>query len=126
MVDMVTIGRKIQQSRKDKHMTQTDLGRLVGIGKSAISQYEHGTVVNMTTDMANRFANALDMNILELTGLDAINSADDTNELLEALKNDPDVRMVAKISGTLTEQGKKDLRKYAELLRNQRDNMSQD
>ena len=46
---------------------------------------------------------------------------DDTNTLLEMLKNDPALRIVAKIQGELTPQGKKDLIKYAELLRNQRD-----
>lgn len=45
---------------------------------------------------------------------------DDTNSLLEILKNDPQVRMVAKIVGELTPDGKKDLLKYAELLRNQK------
>lgn len=46
---------------------------------------------------------------------------EDTNELLEMLKNDPDLRMVAKIRGQLTEEGKKDLLKYAEYLKSQRD-----
>jgi len=36
---------------------------------------------------------------------------DDTNTLLEMLKNDPALRMVAKINGELTPQGKKDLKK---------------
>ena len=46
---------------------------------------------------------------------------EDTNDLLELLKNDPDLRMVAKIRGQLTEEGKKDLTKYAEYLKSQRD-----
>lgn len=52
----------------------------------------------------------------------SLNSAeDDNNGVLEELRRDPKVKMVAKIGGKLTDEGKQDLLKYAELLRNQRD-----
>jgi len=51
---------------------------------------------------------------------------DDTEDLLNKLKDDPSTRLVAKISGDLTDEGKKDLLKYAELLKNQRDSGGDD
>jgi len=110
---------RLSQAMELAGIIPADLARMTGISKSMISMYastNHEPKQNNILKMAA----ALGVSPAWLMG------ADDTNELLETLKNDPDVRMVAKISGTLTEQGKKDLRKYAELLRNQRDRMSQD
>jgi transcriptional regulator with XRE-family HTH domain len=51
---------------------------------------------------------------------------EDTDDILNRIKDDPATRMVAKISGDLTDEGRKDLLKYAELLRNQRDSGGDD
>ncbi len=43
----MNIGDKIRAARLSKGMTQEELGRAVGVQKSAIAKYENGRVVNM-------------------------------------------------------------------------------
>ena len=40
-------GDKIKQLRKDRKMTQEELGRMLGVNKSAIQKYEKGNVINL-------------------------------------------------------------------------------
>ena len=41
------IGKKIKEARLEKGMTQEELGKIVGLQKSAIAKYETGRVVNI-------------------------------------------------------------------------------
>ena len=41
------IGEKIRNARLAKGLTQEELGKLVGLQKSAIAKYENGRVVNI-------------------------------------------------------------------------------
>lgn len=43
----MTIGEKIKQLRKEKRLTQEELGELLGVKKSAIQKYESGQVQNL-------------------------------------------------------------------------------
>ena len=43
----MTIGRKIKQLRKDKGLTQAELGDLLGVKKAAVQKYESGQVQNL-------------------------------------------------------------------------------
>ena len=40
-------GDKIKQLRKERKMTQEELGKLLGVNKSAIQKYEKGNVINL-------------------------------------------------------------------------------
>lgn len=139
-IDLRKFGILLRSARERRGMTQADLGELVGLSKGSISKYENGAVEELDLNLLARFTQALQVEADELINLSikynyshpqvlSFNESatkygqkmDDTNALLEMLKNDPALRMVAKISGELTEDGKKDLLKYAELLRNQRD-----
>lgn len=44
---MNTLGDRIKTERKAKRLTQEELGRLVGVGKSSVSQWESGLTKNM-------------------------------------------------------------------------------
>lgn len=119
------------------NMTTEDLSIKSGVPVGTINKILNGETPNPRLSTSKALAMALHCSLDYLTGEsddpvplyrpskeEARNSGlkkDDTNDLLEALKNDPALRMVAKIQGELTEEGKKDLLKYAELLRNQRD-----
>lgn len=46
-VNTMTTGEKIKSLRKEKGLTQTELGKLIGVQQSAIRKYEHGDVVNI-------------------------------------------------------------------------------
>ncbi len=65
------IGQKIKQARMAKGLTQEELGKLVGLQKSAIAKYENGRVVNIKRSTLQKLAQALD-----LRGSDLIIEAD--------------------------------------------------
>ena len=55
------IGQKIRQARLAKNMTQEELGKIVGLQKSAIAKYESGRVVNIKRSTLQKLALALDL-----------------------------------------------------------------
>ena len=55
------IGEKIRDARLAKGLTQEELGKLVGLQKSAIAKYENGRVVNIKRSTLQKLANALDL-----------------------------------------------------------------
>lgn len=52
----MTIGEKIKRLRKEKGMTQEELGKELGLQKAAINKYENGTVVNLKRARINIIA----------------------------------------------------------------------
>ena len=60
------IGKKIKLARIDKKMTQEELGKIVGVQKSAIAKYESGRVVNIKRSTLQKIASALNIRPSEL------------------------------------------------------------
>ena len=60
------IGQKIKEARKNKNMTQEELGNIVGVQKSAIAKYESGRVVNIKRSTLQKIASALNIRPSEL------------------------------------------------------------
>ena len=56
------LGEMIKQVRKERHLTQEELGRLVGVNKSQISKLERNTK-NVTIATILKIFNALKTNI---------------------------------------------------------------
>lgn len=126
---------RIAALKEHNNMTTEDLSIKSGVPVGTINKILNGETPNPRLSTSKALAKALNCSLDFLTGesddggslyvaeetIKYDTSSTDTNTLLEMLKNDPALRMVAKISGELTEDGKRDLLKYAELLRNQRD-----
>lgn len=126
---------RIAALKEHNNMTTEDLSIKSGVPIGTINKILNGETPNPRLSTSKALAKALNCSLDFLTGesddrgslyvseekIEYDTNSTDTNTLLEMLKNDPALRMVAKISGELTEDGKKDLLKYAELLRNQRD-----
>ena len=55
------IGEKIRAARIAKNLTQEELGRMIGLQKSAIAKYENGRVVNIKRSTLQKLAKALDL-----------------------------------------------------------------
>lgn len=55
------IGQKIKEARLLKGLTQEELGKIVGLQKSAIAKYENGRVVNIKRSTLQKLALALDL-----------------------------------------------------------------
>lgn len=60
------IGQKIKEARNLKGLTQSELGDMVGVQKSAIAKYESGRVVNIKRSTLQKIASALDIRPSEL------------------------------------------------------------
>lgn len=60
------IGQKIKNARIEKGMTQEQLGKLVGVQKSAIAKYESGRVVNIKRSTLQKIAKVLGIRPSEL------------------------------------------------------------
>lgn len=57
-LQMDLIGKAIKQTRKERHMTQEDLGKLIGVQKAQISRLENNAS-NVTMDTLLRVFAAL-------------------------------------------------------------------
>lgn len=55
------LGQKIKTARLEKGLTQEELGKIVGLQKSAIAKYENGRVVNIKRSTLQKLAKALDL-----------------------------------------------------------------
>lgn len=60
------IGMKIKEARKRKGLTQEELGKIIGVQKSAIAKYESGRVVNIKRSTLQKIASALNIRPSEL------------------------------------------------------------
>ena len=98
------IGRMIKEARLSKGLTQEELGKLVGVQKSAIAKYESGRVVNIKRSTLQGLANALD-----LKGSDLIvgSNPKEAAELSARVLIDSDLRETLELYSTLTEDNKK-------------------
>ena len=61
-LQMDLVGKAIKQTRKDRNMTQEELGKLIGVQKSQISRIE-SNASNVTIDTLMRVFNALQANV---------------------------------------------------------------
>ncbi len=62
----MSIGNKIKSARMAKGMTQEELGKFLGVQKSAIAKYENGRVVNIKRSTLKKISDVLDINASEL------------------------------------------------------------
>mgnify|MGYP001810262761 CR=1 FL=1 len=124
--------QRLKELRAEKAVKQEDVADFLGISKSAYGYYESSRnmpSVEMLLNLSNYFlvstdyllGRSDDRNSKKSDGSHDSPIRANQDDILDKLKNDPLVRLVAKIHGDLTEEGKKDLLKYAELLKNQRD-----
>lgn len=103
------VGEIIKEARLEKGLTQEELGKLVGVQKSAIAKYENGRVVNIKRSTLKMLASVLD-----LKGSDLIEekptAADDgltenQRKLIEFAKSVPEDKalMILQVMKTIVE-----------------------
>jgi HTH-type transcriptional regulator / antitoxin HipB len=61
-LQMDLIGKAIKQTRQERHLTQEELGKLIGVQKSQISKLE-SNASNVTVDTLMRVFRALKANV---------------------------------------------------------------
>ncbi len=60
------IGAKIKAARISKGMTQEELGKILGVQKSAIAKYENGRIVNIKRSTLKKISDVLEIRPSEL------------------------------------------------------------
>lgn len=62
----MNVGAKIKAARIAKNMTQEELGKILGVQKSAIAKYENGRVVNIKRSTLQKISEVLGIRPSEL------------------------------------------------------------
>lgn len=62
------LGHQVQAKRKEKNLSQTELGELAGVSRNYISLIERGEANNISMNVINQLAVALGASPAELTG----------------------------------------------------------
>lgn len=68
----MAIGENIKRIRKEKGLTQKKLGELCGMKEANVRKYESGKADHPKIETIRKFADALEVDIIELTGIDGI------------------------------------------------------
>lgn len=68
----MNMGERIKEKRKELGLTQEELGKRVGLQKSAIAKYENGRVENMKRSMIEKMSEVLGCSPTWLIGVDQI------------------------------------------------------
>lgn len=71
----MNIGEKIRTARIAKGMTQEELGKKLGVQKSAIAKYESGRVVNIKRTTLKKISDVLEIRPAELIFTEEIEAA---------------------------------------------------
>ena len=98
------IGELIREARIAKGLTQEELGKLVGVQKSAIAKYENGRVVNIKRSTLQNLATTLN-----LRGSDLIIASDpkEAAELSARVLMDSDLRELVELYSLLSKDDKR-------------------
>ena len=105
------VGELIREARIAKGLTQEELGKLVGVQKSAIAKYENGRVVNIKRSTLRNLATTLN-----LKGSDLIIESDpkEAAELSARVLMDSGLRELVELYSLLS---KADKRTVQDLIR---------
>ena len=97
------VGSLIKEARLAKGLTQEELGKLVGVQKSAIAKYENGRVVNIKRSTLQKLAAALN-----LKGSDLIiqSNPKEAAELSARVLIDSDLRELVELYSLLKKDDK--------------------
>lgn len=89
----MTIGDRIQETRKSRGLNQEQLAELASLNRVTIAKYESGRIEPGAQALA-RIADALEVSIDYLLGRDEEPETDDTWTIREQLRRDPDMRVL--------------------------------
>ena len=107
------VGSLIKEARLAKGLTQEELGKLVGVQKSAIAKYESGRVVNIKRSTLQKLATAL-----SLKGSDLIiqSNPKEAAELSARVLIDSDLRELVELYSSLDKNDKRTVQDLARRL----------
>ena len=126
---MCEIAKKIHARRKELGLTLEEVGQAVGVGKSTVRKWENGMIQNMRRDKIAALADVLQMDPVEfvpgfrmdlhLFGPEKSN--DEDQDRLEALHQDPRLRMLFDRSRKMSEEDIEFMLQMADRILKERD-----
>ena len=81
-------GQRIKKLRKEKGLTQEQLGNLWGVKKSAIAKYENNRVENLKKETIQKLSEIFEVPATYFLGIDETNQPTITNSITIPLYND--------------------------------------
>lgn len=74
----MNVGSLIKEARLKKGLTQDELGKIVGVQKSAVAKWENGRVSNIKRSHLQILADTLEIDVVSLLGIDKKENAPTT------------------------------------------------
>ena len=99
-MDAKQIGEVIKKARKNKKITQTQLGELLGIGTKAVSDYEKGKINVIPFEKRVKMSSVLNIPVSELLYDNEKMACISTNEAVDELRED---RLIKAVNAELEE-----------------------
>ena len=99
-MDAKQIGEVIKKSRKNKKMTQAQVGKFLAIGKDVISDYENGKVKVIPFEKRAKLSSVLNIPVSELLYDNEKMACISTNEAVDELRED---RLIKAVNAELEE-----------------------
>lgn len=90
------VGAKIKAARIAKGMTQEELGRLLGVQKSAVAKYESGRVVNIKRSTLKKISDILGIRPSELIFEEVQKKNDTLSDIVIKMRTDDEFLSVVK------------------------------
>ena len=118
----MNLGEKIKMLRLQQGLTLEEVGNRVGVGKSTVRKWESGQIANMRRDKIALLAKALNTTPSYLMGWDEGSSVkeeahDPVMAEREALRRDPDRRVLLDLAERGTDADVKQVRAIIDALR---------
>ena len=67
-MDAIELGRQVLEKRREKGLSQDELGKMAGVSRNYVSQIERGVAHNISMKVVNQLAVTLGASPAELTG----------------------------------------------------------
>lgn len=97
------VGRRIQTMRKSLGLTQDEVAEQLGVTRSAVSFWEHGQR-EMSIEMVNAMADVLNCRPSAIIEDEIPGEDDELWQLREAMRRNPDVRVLFDLSKNASPQ----------------------
>ena len=98
VLNYVMIGNRIKSMRKNLGLTQKQLGKIVNLSEGSISKYESGKIEDVTTTKLNKFAEALNVDITWLLGVELNRSNPERDSPFGTRKDDRLIKLWRQLS----------------------------
>lgn len=111
----MNVGEKIKAARLKKGYTQEELGKMIGVQKSAVAKYENGRVVNIKRSVLQELSQILEIPPVELVADINKDPKKSANELADIML-DIELMEMLKEYNQLNNASQKEARNYVHYL----------